>query len=199
MNYCPPAALALSPQAVERIGMYEQELLHWNKRINLIGQSSVTARHQRHFDNSLGIIPFLPAKPCHLADLGSGAGLPGFLLAVTTSHHVTLVESIHKKSAFLRHVAQRCNTTCIIKTQRIETLAPQQFDVVTARALADLTQLWQWSKPLLRSEGYCVFLKGDSSITEKEVKNLQLFDSQCNITCCNHPFDQGIVVLLHSK
>lgn len=151
---------------VERLAIYQDVLEKWNQRINLVGGESMTDPWRRHFLDSAQVVPLLPAGNPMVADLGSGAGFPGLVLAIMTSARVTLVESNTRKCAFLREAARLTGTTVDIRNTRIESLDIKNVDVVTARACASLEKLLNFALPLLSDTGFSIFLKGKSAETE---------------------------------
>ena len=84
---------------------------------------------------------YLPAKPCLLADLGSGAGFPGLVLAIMGAGEVELVEADGRKCAFLREAMRVSGAAARVREGRIEVGTARRFAVVTARALAPLAKL----------------------------------------------------------
>ncbi len=109
---------------------------------------------------ALQLLPLLPPGRPIVVDLGSGAGFPGLVLAITSDADVTLVDSDTRKCAFLREAARATATRISIENRRIETLPGEFADVVTARALAPLPRLLALAAPLLRPGGTAIFLKG---------------------------------------
>jgi 16S rRNA (guanine527-N7)-methyltransferase len=105
-----------------------------------------------------------------LADLGSGAGFPGLVLAAMRPEiAVTLHEATTKKCAFLQAAAERMGIKVAVRNARLEDLPPQPFDVITARALAPLPQLLTYAYPFTAPNSVCLFLKGQnvgSELTE---------------------------------
>jgi len=97
-----------------------------------------------------------------LADLGSGAGFPGLVLALMTDWTVHLIDSDQRKCAFLRQVALEAGILdrVTIHPQRFDAVAPFAADVVTARACAPLDDLLGYAAPFIGETGHCVFLKG---------------------------------------
>ncbi len=101
-----------------------------------------------------------------LIDLGSGAGLPGLVLAVLGVPGVELVEADSRKCAFLREAARIAEIAVAIHPCRVETLPPRPFDVVTARALAPLDRLLDLAAPFLAPDSVCLFPKGERADEE---------------------------------
>lgn len=159
-SYQPLDWLSVSPETRGRLTAYVDLLLRWNRTINLISRRDESAVWQRHIGDSLALIPALPANFSHAIDLGSGAGLPGLVLAIATGQHFHLIESDQRKAAFLREATRLTAATATIHPVRIETAKPPPAPVVTARALAPLTTLLDWAAPLLALGGSCIFPKG---------------------------------------
>ena len=158
----------VSRETSTKLEKYLALLLEWNPRINLVGPSTTDAALTRHIIDSAQLLDFLPQSPITLADLGSGAGLPGMVLAILSSHHVHLIESDKRKAAFLREASRVTETPVTIHNKRIEEVVELCADVVTARALAPLHLLLELAKPFLHTNSFCLFPKGENYIKELE-------------------------------
>src|SRR5579872_1231645 len=116
----------------------------WQKAINLVGKSTVEDIWIRHILDSAQLVPLIPRQARQLADLGSGGGFPGLVLAALRPElQVILIESDARKGAFLGEAGRRMglkNQPKIV-ISRIEAAPPAAADVITARALAPLSQL----------------------------------------------------------
>ena len=155
------AETGVSRETLERLKLYADLLLKWNQAINLVGPATLPGLWRRHMLDSAQLLPLLPQKAdLSVADLGSGAGFPGLVLALCEVGQVHLIEADQKKATFLRQVLRETGTSAEIHCCRIEAIANLQVDVVTARALAPLSDLIAYAAPLLDSEGCCLFLKG---------------------------------------
>lgn len=100
-------------------------------------------------------------------DLGSGAGFPGMVAAITSrtdapDRRFSLVESDQRKTAFLRTVARETGVTCHVISNRIEETPQLEADIVTARALADLATLLEYATRHMRPDGVAIFPKGSN-------------------------------------
>jgi len=138
-------------------------LARWQKTINLVGRSTVDDIWGRHILDSAQLIPWIPTKAQRLADLGSGAGFPGLVVAAFRPDlEVVLIEADARKAAFLGEAARRMGLERQprIVVGRIEAAAPAQADVVTARALAPLSQLLAWAQHHRTDTAICLFHKG---------------------------------------
>ena len=104
-------------------------------------------------------------------DIGAGGGFPGLIVAILASEHqsdqtTTLVESDQRKAAFLRKVCIDLNLNAEILASRSEELPPQSADVLSARAFAPLWKLMSHAQRHLRSDGFCLLLKGENADIE---------------------------------
>jgi 16S rRNA (guanine527-N7)-methyltransferase len=142
---------------------YVEILLKWQKAINLIGPATVDDIWIRHILDSAQLIPHLPAEARTLADLGSGGGFPGLVVAVLRPDlDVVLIESDARKAAFLGEAGRRMSLVKQPKIVigRIESVPPAKADVVTARACAPLGQLLFWAQRHRNDPAICLFHKG---------------------------------------
>ena len=131
------ARTGVSRETLARLKAYADILTDWNARHNLVAKSTLPDLWHRHFWDSAQLMPLIPAPAKTLADLGSGAGFPGLVLAAMRPDlAVTLHEATTKKCAFLQAAADRMGVAVSIRNARLEDLPRQAFDVVTARALA---------------------------------------------------------------
>lgn len=150
----------VSRETIERLTLYLELLRQWQRAINLVGASTLADPWRRHLLDSAQLFRHLPPDCRRLADLGSGAGLPGLVLAAMGVPEVHLIEADRRKAQFLREVARRLELDQVtVHAARIETV-DLAVDVVTARALAPLVNLVPLARPLLRPGGRLVLLKG---------------------------------------
>ena len=157
------AKTGVSRETLARLKAYADVLADWNARHNLVAKSTLPDLWSRHFWDSAQLAPLIPPEARSLADLGSGAGFPGLVLAVMRPDlAVTLHEATTKKCAFLQLAADRMGVAVAIQNVRLEDLPPNQFDVVTARALAPLPQLLGYAQKFTGSNSVCLFLKGQN-------------------------------------
>ena len=157
------AKTGVSRETLARLKAYADALTDWNARHNLVAKSTLPDLWQRHFWDSAQLAPLIPKEARSLADLGSGAGFPGLVLAaMLPGLSVTLHEATTKKCAFLQLAAERMAIPVTIRNARLEDLSPGRIDVVTARALAPLPQLLNYAQNFLGPNGICLFLKGQN-------------------------------------
>lgn len=152
----------VSRETLERLKAYADLLMVWNKKINLVGPATVPDLWTRHMLDSAQLFPLIPAGTRTLLDLGSGAGFPGLVLAIMGVPGVHLAESDQRKCAFLREAARIAQAPVTVLAKRIEEVSPFPADVVTARALAPLAELLDWSAPFLGENSLCIFPKGQN-------------------------------------
>ncbi|WP_135502754.1 16S rRNA (guanine(527)-N(7))-methyltransferase RsmG [Roseovarius aestuariivivens] len=157
--------LDVSRETMDRLQLYAELLRKWNPRINLVSKSTLKDLWTRHIADSAQIAQIAPDTGAYWADLGSGGGFPGLvvsILGMETGHptHVSLVESDVRKSAFLRTVIRETGAPARVINDRIEDIAPLGADVVSARALADLSTLLEFAHRHLLPGGTALFLKG---------------------------------------
>jgi 16S rRNA (guanine527-N7)-methyltransferase len=162
-------AFSLTPVSREtaaRLDRFVALLIAWEEHTNLIARSTIPVIWTRHIADSLQLLALAPQAKVW-ADLGSGAGFPGLVLACALAQsrgaEVHLVESIGKKAAFLREAVRVTGAPAIVHAMRIEDFvdkAPESIEAVTARALAPLPKLLSLAYPLLKKGAVGFFLKG---------------------------------------
>jgi 16S rRNA (guanine527-N7)-methyltransferase len=153
----------VSRETLARLKAYADLLTDWNSRHNLVAKSTLSDLWRRHFWDSAQLISLIPEGCQTVADLGSGAGFPGLVVAAMRADlSVTLHEATTKKCDFLKTAAERMGLTVKVQNARIEELPPQAYDVVTARALAALPQLLGYAQRLTGPNSVCLFLKGQN-------------------------------------
>jgi 16S rRNA (guanine527-N7)-methyltransferase len=153
-------AVQSSDAQLARLQIYADLLLKWQAKINLVGPDTLPDVWSRHMLDSAQLAPYIP-HGAKVADLGSGAGFPGLVLAILRDDlDVHLVESDQRKCAFLREVNRATQAKASIHNTRIEALGSLQADVVTSRALAGLDKLLEFADIHRLSTGKCLFPKG---------------------------------------
>jgi 16S rRNA (guanine527-N7)-methyltransferase len=159
---------------IDKLSVYVDLLRNYNKKLNLISRSDIDQVWTNHIFPSLFANILLPF-PVGVAviDLGSGGGLPGIPLKIIRPDlQFVLLDSSHKKSAFLRVAVSKLDLAEIeVFTGRIASSVTDQalvnrFDAVTVRAVASFDHLIEWSRPLLRENGYLLAWKGESDLKE---------------------------------
>jgi 16S rRNA (guanine527-N7)-methyltransferase len=150
----------------ERLRLFASLVESWSARINLVSKRDIPLIWSRHVEDSLALIPHIPAGTERAIDLGSGAGFPGLVLAIATGIPFTLIESDTRKAVFLREAARQTAAPVTVINGRIETAGVAPAPLITARALAPLPQLLALAAPLLAPGGVCLFPKGRDAEVE---------------------------------
>ena len=154
------AEIKCTDAQLARLQTYADLLEKWQAKINLVGPDTIPDVWSRHMMDSAQLDPFVP-QGAKIADLGSGAGFPGLVLAILRDDvEVHVVESDQRKCTFMREINRECNAGAFIHNARIEALDPIGADVVTSRALAGLDTLLEFADIHRLSTGKCLFHKG---------------------------------------
>lgn len=158
--------LPVSRETLERLTRYLDLLVVWQRRINLVGASTLDDPWRRHILDSAQLIRFCPPNSQCLVDLGSGAGLPGLVMAILGIPEVHLIESDQRKAAFMVNAIGLLDLPARIHICRIEAAPPIGADIITARALAPLVDLLPLAERFIRPATRCLFLKGRTASDE---------------------------------
>jgi 16S rRNA (guanine527-N7)-methyltransferase len=159
------AGQIVSRETIQALRELEALVRHWTPAINLISKSSVPVIWDRHIIDSAQLFAFCPTGAQRWMDIGSGGGFPGLVIAILAKEarpglKVTLVESDARKSTFLRHVATSLGLNVDVIIDRVESLPAMHADILSARALAPLTDLLPFAVQHLGPGGVALFPKG---------------------------------------
>ncbi|HEX2528322.1 MAG TPA: 16S rRNA (guanine(527)-N(7))-methyltransferase RsmG [Geminicoccus sp.] len=154
------ALLDVSRETLARLEQWVELLAMWQQRINLVSATTLRDPWRRHVLDGGQLLRHAPAAAIW-ADLGTGPGVPGMILAIMGVPQVHLVESDQRKVAFLRESARVTATKVTIHARRIEQADMPPADVVTARALAPLDKLLGLAKPHMGPATVGLFPKGE--------------------------------------
>ncbi len=168
--------IALDSAQINLFMEYLAELMDWNKRINLTAIREEREIVQKHFIDSLTCLQAAPIPEGSMViDVGSGAGFPGIPLKIARPDlSVTLLDSLQKRVAFLKHLREKLGLEGIIVVHgRAEDLAHsplhrENYDVATARAVARLRVLAEYALPFVRVGGTFIAQKGPEAEAELE-------------------------------
>jgi 16S rRNA (guanine527-N7)-methyltransferase len=165
------AVIGVSRETLDRLDAYVDLLKRWAPVINLIALSTVPSIWRRHLLDSAQLFLLAPENATRWADLGSGGGLPGLVVAAVAAERrpalrVTLVDSDSRKVAFIREAARVMGLDVDVLHQRIETPPAERFPVVSARALAPLLRLFPLIQPWLSPDGVALLPKGERAVDE---------------------------------
>lgn len=172
----------VSRETTDRLQVYAALIKKWNPRINLVAKKTLPDLYTRHIFDSAQVFDFIPQGIRHLVDLGSGGGLPGIVLSILLAETqpyagITLIESDQRKSVFLRQVIRELSLNAQVLTDRIESVVPQNADIVTARALAPLPDLIALAQRHMADDASAIFLKGAQAAKEvAEARRSYQFD-----------------------
>jgi 16S rRNA (guanine527-N7)-methyltransferase len=162
--------LDLNEKQHEQLLDYLALLFKWNSVYNLTSVRDPMQMVTHHLLDSLAAVPAF-ADAVNVLDVGAGGGLPGIVLAIARpAMKVSLIDTVHKKTAFLTQVKAELGLANVtVYTARVEQLqAPQKFDVITSRAFADLSDFVNWSGHQLAEGGQFIALKGVAPPEEQE-------------------------------
>ena len=163
--------IRVSRETMFRISEYLRALGDWRERINLIGPGEGRRVWRRHVLDSLQLLENISASDKSLADLGSGAGFPGLVLACALAERegatVALIEKSVRKSQFLEAAIREVGLPARVLNQRLEVEGEaERFDLVTARALAPLPRLLGYAHDWLKPSGKALLMKGRDAAAE---------------------------------
>jgi len=165
----------LSKDQLSALKLFEEELLAWNEHISLTAIRDSEGVRIKHFLDSLTVLLAWDrqAPPDRLIDVGTGAGFPGLVLKlIWPNTHVTLVESVHKKADFCRHMVDSLGLEGVtVLTQRAEVVGQDPahrhtYDLAVARAVARMPILMEYLLPLIHRNGIAMAMKGETAHAE---------------------------------
>ncbi|MCL2473293.1 MAG: 16S rRNA (guanine(527)-N(7))-methyltransferase RsmG [Alphaproteobacteria bacterium] len=172
---------------------FEKNLVSWNERMNLVSGGTIPHIYERHFLDSAQLYPLLVEngkwkmeneKVVSIADLGAGAGFPSLVLAILAKQKnanikIEAIESIKKKALFLSHMVKTLNLNVIVRNHRIEAIVNKKYDIITARALKPMNELFKYSSKISHKDTMLIFLKGERVQEELlEAKKYWTFDER---------------------
>ena len=166
--------VTLTPETAEKFDTYAARLVEWNEKINLTALTDPRDIVWKHFADSLSAAPYLPQTPFSLIDVGTGAGFPGVPLALLRAElRLTLLDSLQKRLTFLDALCKELEIPVTLVHARAEDggqdpALREQFDVATARAVANLPVLCEYCLPFVKVGGRFLGMKGPSGDEELE-------------------------------
>ncbi|MDO6586441.1 16S rRNA (guanine(527)-N(7))-methyltransferase RsmG [Salipiger sp. 1_MG-2023] len=177
--------LDVSRETMQRLEVFQQLLMKWSPKINLVSNSTIQNSWDRHILDSAQLFMLFDQADGHWLDLGAGGGFPGLVIAILRAElapqlKVTLVESDQRKCVFLRQVLRETGVVANVLAERIEALEPQNATVLSARALADLETLLGFAERHMAEDGTALFLKGVNWR-----KELTAARESWNFSCCH--------------
>lgn len=164
--------MIVSRETTERLGIYQSLIKSWNPKINLVAPSTVADIGRRHIEDCLQVASLQGPEHGSWADLGSGGGLPGIVVAIAHAEHpisFILVESDQRKAAFLRTAIRETGLNRVkVLNKRIEAVPALNADCISTRALAPLPRLMSYLELHLAAPGKAFLMKGRQWTSEVE-------------------------------
>ncbi len=161
------ALRALLGDRYDAVSTFARMLAEQGELRGLIGPREQERLWERHILNSAAVVPFL--RPGRIVDVGSGAGLPGIVVAaMLPDREVVLIEPMERRVAWLEEAAQECGlaNVTVMRARAEEAVGTVTADALTARAVASIDKLIKWCAPLLAPDGEMALLKGRSAADE---------------------------------
>jgi len=166
--------LDVNPAQQDRLMDYLALMFKWNSVYNLTSLRDPMQMVTHHLLDSLAAVPAFK-DAVNVLDVGSGGGLPGIVLAIVRPDmNVSMIDTVHKKTAFLNQVKAELDLANVtVYTMQVQQLQAGdktggKFDVITSRAFADLSDFVNWSSHLLAQQGRYIALKGTAPKDEQE-------------------------------
>lgn len=165
--------ITLSPEQQQKLDQFYHLLVEWNKKINLTRITSEEDVYLKHFYDSLTIVKVVDLNKVHtLCDVGTGAGFPGIVLKIVFPHlKITLIDSLQKRVNYLNSIIKDLSLNEIEAIHSRGEDYHEKFDVVTARAVANIEKLLTYTMHLVNNQGVLVAMK--ANITEELNPNVQ--------------------------
>ena len=155
----------VSRETLDRLRIFEFLVKKWTKAINLVSKGDFSKIWERHILDSAQIYPYLPKSPSIYSDFGSGGGFPSIVLAALLYQEnpdieIHLIESDGRKAAFLRTALRELKVPGMVWGKRVQEVKLSPAQVVSARAVAPLADLFSMAQTLINNETICFFPKG---------------------------------------
>ena len=159
--------ITLSPEQQQKLDQFYHLLVEWNKKINLTRITSEEDVYLKHFYDSLTIVKVVDLNKVHtLCDVGTGAGFPGIVLKIVFPHwKITLIDSVQKRVNYLNSIIKDLSLNEIEAIHSRGEDYHEKFDVVTARAVANIEKLLTYTMHIVNNQGVLVAMK--ANITEE--------------------------------
>lgn len=164
----------VSRETLQKLKDFMQILLEWNQKINLVSKNAEKELELRHVLDSLQLINYIRDDAKLLVDVGSGSGFPGIVLAIACQEKfpamkIVLIESITKKTVYLKDVCQRLNLqNTEVVNNRVENVVFKKVDYITARAVASVDKILACTIGLCSKNTEYVLPKGHTGMAELE-------------------------------
>ena len=169
INEVKKLGINITEKELDLLDKYYHLLINWNEKINLTTITKEEDVYLKHFYDSLTLVKEIDFnKEIYLCDVGSGAGLPGIVIKIFFPNvKIKLIDSLQKRVNYLNEVIKELNLTNIsaehFRMEDYSKIHPEEFDVITARAVAHLGILAEISIKSLKINGNMVFMKGNAT------------------------------------
>lgn len=199
--------VALTNDHADSQFLFLSELEKWNRKINLTAITGERDLVVKHLLDSLSYLKgFTPAPGLRLLDMGSGAGFPAIPVKIVHPEiAVTLVESVKKKASFLRHIVRTLKLVDVdvldVRTEELPESREQMYDVVTARAFAEMRRTISAGSRFLKAGGVMVLSRGPGeTIGEKELSGADVeIDKKLAFTLPHSDYHRALWVFRKSS
>ena len=150
----------LNKMQIEKIEFFITSIINHNQHTNLVGKSTIENIWDRHVLDCLQLTKYISNKKLKILDLGTGAGLPGVLLSIVGYQNIVMIDSIKKKTDFVKKIIKELSLSAKIQNKRIEKTLTSQQDIILSRALAPLIKLLTYARMHSNKNTTSLFLKG---------------------------------------
>ena len=167
INYVNKLNIELDADKLNKLERYYELLVEWNEKMNLTGITEKSQVYLKHFYDSLTLNTIVNLKQdLSLVDIGTGAGFPGLVLKIVFPNlKITLIDSLNKRIEFLKEVIKELGLkdieTIHARSEEYGIKNREKFDIATARAVAPLNILLEYSIPMLKVDGFFVPMKAN--------------------------------------
>lgn len=162
----------VSRETLQKLKDFKVQLLEWNQKINLVSKNAENELDFRHILDSLQLLEHIDNNAKLIIDIGSGSGFPGIVLAIALQEKIpeakiVLVESITKKTVYLKDVCGCLGLTNVeVINNRAENIVFKNADYITARAVATIDKIFNFTKTIYSKNTRYLLLKGKSGNEE---------------------------------
>ena len=162
----------VSRETLQKLKDFKVQLLEWNQKINLVSKNAENELDFRHILDSLQLLEHIDNNAKLIIDIGSGSGFPGIVLAIVLQEkipeaRIVLVESITKKTVYLKDVCGCLGLTNVeVVNNRAENIVFKNADYITARAVATIDKIYNFTKTIYSKNTRYLLLKGKSGNDE---------------------------------
>lgn len=162
----------VSRETLQKLKNFEALLLEWNQKMNLVSKNAESELKFRHILDSLQLLDYIEDNAKLIVDIGSGSGFPGVVLAIVLHEinpeiKIVLIESITKKTMYLKDVCARLGLNNVeVINGRAENVVFKNVDYITARAVAVVDKIFDFTKTIYTKNTHFLLLKGKNGENE---------------------------------